>query len=84
MGGLAQGLSGRMDDPDDPDNYGLRITQLKRALRGARFARGSLLLLRAAVSVEQFDNLGETLQRMEHQVLEEVSRLRSEHQSGDG
>src|SRR5262249_60704040 len=45
MGGLAQALSGRRDD-DDPDAYGLRVTQLKRALRGAAFARGALYSLR--------------------------------------
>src|SRR5262249_39138735 len=42
MGGLSQALSRRAGDEDDPDDYGLRVTQLKRALRGAAFARGAL------------------------------------------
>ena len=54
MGGLAQALSHRDHDALD---YGLRIVQLKRALRGAAFARGALFPLRSTMSAEQFDEL---------------------------
>ena len=47
MGGLAQALSDRDDDAVD---FGLRVVQLKRALRGAAFARGALFPLRSAMS----------------------------------
>ncbi len=39
------------------EDYGLRVVQLKRALRGAAFARGALFPLRSAMSAEQFDEL---------------------------
>jgi hypothetical protein len=83
MGGLAQALSGRGDDEDNPDEYGLRVTQLKRALRGAAFARGALFGLRAAVTDEQFAELHRTLEQMEQDIFQEISRLRSAHQSDD-
>ena len=54
MGGLAQALSHRDRDAED---HGLRVVQLKRALRGAAFARGALFPLRSAISVEHFDEL---------------------------
>ena len=54
MGGLAQALSHRDDDAED---YGLCVVQLKRALRGAAFARGALFPLRSILSEEQFDEL---------------------------
>jgi hypothetical protein len=80
MGGLAQALSRPVEDLDD---YGLCVTQLKRALRGAAFARGALFSLRPAVTAEQFDELLRTLGRLEKDVFQELSRLRSEHPSGD-
>jgi hypothetical protein len=80
MGGLAQALSGREDGLDD---YGLRVVQLKRALRGAAFARGALFPLRAAVTAEQFKELHRTLGQMEQDIFQELSRLRSEHQAGE-
>jgi hypothetical protein len=79
MGGLAQALSGS----EDRDDLGLRITQLKRALRGAAFARGALFPLRSAVTAEQFDELRDTLRRMEEGIFQEISRLRSELRAGD-
>jgi hypothetical protein len=81
MGGLAQALSG--EEADDPDDYGLRVTQMKRALRGVAFARGALFQLRSAVTAEQFDELYDTFSRLEQGVFREVGRLRSEH-GGDG
>jgi hypothetical protein len=82
MGGLAQALS-RRGEEDDPDDYGLRVTQLKRALRGAAFARGALFPLRPAMSTEQFDELYGTLKRLEEDVFHELGRLRSERQAND-
>jgi hypothetical protein len=81
MGGLAQALSGRRDDPDD---YGLHVTQLKRALRGAAFARGALFPLRSAVSTEQFTELQRALEELQRDIFQELSRLRSEHGAGEG
>jgi hypothetical protein len=82
MGGLAQALSGGAEE-DDPDEYGLRVTQLKRALRGAAFARGALFPLRSAVTPEQFDELRRTLRQLEQDIFQELSRLRSEHRADD-
>jgi hypothetical protein len=84
MGGLVQALSRRGDDEDDADAYGLRVTQLKRALRGAAFARGALFLLRPAVTTEQFDELEGTLGQLEQDIFHELGRLRSEYRGGDG
>jgi hypothetical protein len=53
------------------------VTQLKRALRGAAFARGALFLLRDAVPAEQWDACRRTLQQMEQDIFQELSRLRS-------
>ena len=82
MGGLAQALSGR--EEDDFDDYGLRVTQLKRALRGAAFARRALLPLRAAMSAEQFEDLFRRLGQLEKEIFAELSRLRSKYQPGEG
>jgi hypothetical protein len=76
MGGLAQALSDRDHVALD---YGLRVVQLKRALRGAAFARGALFPLRSTISAEQFDELFRTLEQMETDILSELGRLRSEH-----
>jgi hypothetical protein len=76
MGGLAQAVGGRDHEPDD---YGLRVVQLKRALRGAAFARGALFPLRSALSKEQFDELHRTLQQMETDIVSELGKLRSEY-----
>ncbi len=76
MGGLAQALSHRDHDAED---FGLRIAQLKRALRGAVFARGALFPLRSTMSAEQFDELFCKLQQMETDIFSELARFRSEH-----
>jgi hypothetical protein len=76
MGGLAQALS---DRGDDDDLYGLRVVQLKRALRGAACARGVLFPLRASMSREHFDELYETLGEMEKAIFSELGRVRSQH-----
>ena len=81
MGGLAQALSGRGEDEDDPDAYGLRVTQLKRALRGAAFARGALFPLRLAVTTELFEELHRLLRQLGEDIFHELSRLRSAHRA---
>jgi hypothetical protein len=80
MGGLAQALSGRTDRENDAEMYGLRLSQLKRAQRGAAFARGALLLLRGAVTPEQFQDLYGKIGRLEQDIFQEIGRLRSEQQ----
>jgi len=77
MGGLAQGLSEW--DEDDSAAYGLRISQLKRALRASGFACGALYPLRAATSTEQFAEFQRTLRQLEQDIFQEIGRLRSEH-----
>jgi hypothetical protein len=80
VGGLAQALSRReMDEELNP--YGLRVVQLKRALRGAAFACGALSPLRPAVSPEQFKELRDALRQVEKDVFGELARLRAEHQA---
>jgi hypothetical protein len=74
MGGLAQALSGRDRDSHD---YGLRVVQLKRALRGAAFARGALFPLRSAMSAEQFKELHRALEQMETDIVSELGKIRS-------
>jgi len=81
MGGLAQALSHRNRDAAD---YGLRVVQLKRALRGAAFARGALFPLRSTMSAEQFDELLRTLQQMETDIVFELGKVRSERRGDDG
>ncbi len=84
MGGLAQALSTHGDDADeDEDDYGLRVIQLKRALRGAAFARGALFLLRPAVSAAKWDVLYRLTDGLEKDTFAELTRVRSEHRAGD-
>ena len=80
MGGLAQALSHRDHDAED---YGLRVVQLKRALRGAAFARGALFPLRSTISAEQFDELFRTLQEMETDIVSELGKVRAERGGDD-
>jgi hypothetical protein len=82
MGGLAQALSGR-ESEYDLDGYGLRVAQLKRALRGAAFARGSLFGLRPVVPAERWEELYRTLKQMEQEVFQELGRLRAKHDTDD-
>ncbi len=76
MGGLAQALTGRDQDALD---YGLRVVQLKRALRGAAFAKGALFPLRSTVGAATLDELFQTLKQMEADMISELGKLRSEH-----
>jgi hypothetical protein len=76
LGGLAQALSPREHHDDD---YGLRVVQLKRALRGVSFARGALFPLRSTMSAEQVDELFATLQQMETDIVSELGKVRSEY-----
>jgi hypothetical protein len=80
MGGLAQAMSEPVEDLDD---YGLRVVQLKRALRGAAFARGAFFPLRPALSTEQWQELRSRLRQLEDEIFHELSRLRAEHRAED-
>jgi hypothetical protein len=80
MGGLAQGLA---HPRHDTDIYGLCVVQLKRALRGAAFARGALFPLRPMISTEQFKELHGVLQQMETDILAELGKVRSERWGDD-
>ena len=74
MGGLAQAMGS--DNWDPP--FDLAVVQLKRALRGATFALGALLPLRAEGTIEQpvFEELCETLHALQADVAAELSRVR--------
>jgi hypothetical protein len=76
MGGLAQALPARGDDRDDD---GLRVIQLKRALRGVAFARGALFALGPAVSAATWEELQRRLGELEQGVFQELARARPEH-----
>ena len=76
MGGLAQALSRGEDDFDD---YGLRVTQLKRALRGAAFARGALFPLRGVGEAERISELHRAIGKLADDIFQELSRVRAEH-----
>jgi hypothetical protein len=73
MGGLAQALSPRDLDAED---YGLCIVKLKRALRGAAFARGALFPLRSMLSEERFGELFRELEQMETGIVSELGKVR--------
>jgi hypothetical protein len=83
MGGLAQALSGHHADEEGPEVYGLCVVQLKRALRGAAFARGALFPLRPLLAPEQFDELIGALRQMEKDVFQELARLRETRRTDD-
>jgi hypothetical protein len=76
MGGLAQAMSGRRFE----SGRGLALVQLKRALRGAAFARGALFPLRCEglIHDDVFNELQSTINGMESEILAELSRLRAE------
>jgi hypothetical protein len=74
MGGLAQAVSERDEDIDD---YGLRLVQLKRALRGLAFARGALFPLRPAASPERWNEIYDIVEKLEKDVFAELTQVRS-------
>jgi hypothetical protein len=72
-GGLAQALS----HPEEYDDRGLCIVQLKRALRGLAFARGALFNVpKSAMPDGEFDTLYGTLGEMEKEAFAELARRR--------
>ncbi len=72
-GGLAQSLS----HPEEYDDRGLCIVQLKRSLRGLAFARGALFNVpKSAMPEGEFDSLYGTLEGMEKEVFAELARRR--------
>lgn len=76
-GGLAQALTGR-DTPLDSFARGLCLVQLKRALRGAAFARGAVYPLQAAavLSSNHCDELQQDLTRLVDGIHVELARIR--------
>jgi hypothetical protein len=79
-GGLAQALSESIEGFDD---RGLRIVQLKRALRGAAFARGALFNLSSsgALAKKDFETLHETLDEISDEVYRELGRARESNRN---
>ncbi len=90
VGGLAQALGGRpqfspheteplsREASDWQPMSGLSVVQLKRALRGAAFALGALLPLKASGALDQaaFQELHAALHRLQNGIYAELSRLR--------
>jgi hypothetical protein len=82
FGGLAQALAEHGDDDElDSLSYGLRLTQFKRAARGAAFARGALLALRGKLGHADHSDLEERLRRLERDIFRQMHELRA--QAGD-
>ncbi len=75
VGGLAQALSRAEAGAVDP---GLRLVQLKRALRGVAFARGAVFPLRSTLGKEESDKLFATLEKMTSEIVSEIGKLRSQ------
>jgi hypothetical protein len=80
-GGLAQALSG--DDDWEPMR-GLRIVQLKRALRGVAFARGALPPLCASGAINEvvYRELSDTLRDLNTDIHTELQNAREQGISG--
>ena len=74
LGGLAQALG----SPDFEPLPGLSLVQLKRALRGAAFARGMLFPLRSdkLLARADFDELNATLKSLQTDIYAELARVR--------
>jgi hypothetical protein len=77
VGGLAQALVSPGTEEDGLDR-GLALAQLKRALRGAAFARGALFPLRADALLAQtdFDHLLAAIKQLNDGILAELARIR--------
>ncbi len=76
MGGLAQALGPHLDII----GAGLSLVQLKRALRGAAFARGALIPLHQNKIFDEtiFKELDGTMEQMEADIFHELDRVRGE------
>jgi hypothetical protein len=73
-GGLAQALSSPDEDALD---HGLRLVQLKRALRGVAFARGAVFPLRSTLGEERSEKLFGTLEELASEIASEIGKVRS-------
>jgi hypothetical protein len=64
--------------PDFESARGLNLTQFKRALRGAAFARGALVSLRyeGAIDDNVFDDLRGQLEQLEAEIVGRLDDLR--------
>jgi hypothetical protein len=80
MAGLAQALSRHGHDAED---HGVRVGQLKRALRGAALARGALFRLRSTIGAERFDELFRMLQQTEKGIVSALGEVRYEQRGDD-
>ena len=80
VGGLAQALSNPDEDALD---QGLRLVQLKRALRGVAFARGAVFPLRSTLGKEQSDKLFATLEELASEIVSEIGKVRSKLAADD-
>jgi hypothetical protein len=69
----------RGDQVDAFDTYGPRAVQLKRALRGAAFAVGSVYALQTRDGEEVCAQLQKELRQLEDDIFKELARLRSAH-----
>ena len=80
MGGLSHAIASCDDEEEygrDPNPVGLHIVQLKRALRGASFARGALFQLRQTVDKATIDELHEILKGMNRDVFQLLGKIRA-------
>lgn len=81
--GLCEALGGfaQAQDRDDDLPFGLRIVQLKRALRGLAFARGAVLGLRAegrdAIGGRSLRRLGRAIDEISEAAIDRLRDLRS-------
>lgn len=80
MGGLAQAIG----SGDRQPLLGLSVVQLKRAMRGAAFAQGSLFPLRTDGTLDKatFEELHETIDGFQTDIFAELSRLRQQRETG--
>ena len=80
VGDLMDGLVQALGSEDWQPPPRLAVPQLKRALRGAAYAQGTLFTLRAdgIASEELFKELHATLQTLEQGTLDELRRIRED------
>src|SRR5207248_315082 len=75
--GVRGAAPGTVPQSGMPRSHRRHDVQLKRALRGAAFARGALFPLRSTMSAERFDELFRTLQLLETDIVSELGKVRS-------
>lgn len=80
-GGLVQALSTADEWSNDPDDRGLSLVQLKRALRGAAFVVGSLYVLRVkqTISDDEFVKFKKEVEDIQTEIVGLLKELRQQH-----